>query len=44
MDMWNCILGFTLAMVFGGPLVDVIGIGRIIAIAFVCHVVELSLQ
>jgi fucose permease len=30
--------GFTLAMVFGGPLVDIIGIGRIIAIAFVCHV------
>ena len=31
--------GFTLAMVFGGPLVDIIGIGRIIAIAFFCHVV-----
>ena len=31
--------GFTLAMIFGGPLVDVIGIGRIIAIAFVCHVI-----
>jgi MFS family permease len=31
--------GFTLAMVFGGPLVDIIGIGRIIAIAFVCHVI-----
>jgi fucose permease len=31
--------GFTLAMVFGGPLVDIIGIGRIILIAFVCHVV-----
>jgi MFS family permease len=30
--------GFTLAMVFGGPLVDIIGIGRIIAIAFFCHV------
>jgi len=30
--------GFTLAMVFGGPLVDIIGIGRIIAIAFICHV------
>src|SRR5512139_2590228 len=30
--------GFTLAMVIGGPLVDIIGIGRIIAIAFVCHV------
>ncbi len=31
--------GFTLAMVFGGPLVDIIGIGRIIAIAFACHVI-----
>ncbi len=31
--------GFTLAMIFGGPLVDVIGIGRIISIAFVCHVI-----
>lgn len=30
--------GFTVAMVFGGPLVDIIGIGRIISIAFVCHV------
>ncbi|RPH74510.1 MFS transporter [bacterium] len=30
--------GFTLAMVFGGPLVDIIGIGRILLIAFVCHV------
>lgn len=29
--------GFTLAMVFGGPLVDIIGIGRIIFIAFICH-------
>jgi len=31
--------GFTLAMIFGGPLVDIIGIGRIIAIAFICHVI-----
>lgn len=31
--------GFTLAMVFGGPLVDIIGIGRIIAVAFFCHVI-----
>jgi fucose permease len=31
--------GFTLAMFFGGPLVDIIGIGRIIAIAFFCHVI-----
>jgi fucose permease len=29
--------GFTLAMFLGGPLVDIIGIGRIIAIAFFCH-------
>jgi MFS family permease len=35
--------GFTLAMVFGGPLVDIIGIGRIIAIAFVCHVTGILL-
>jgi fucose permease len=31
--------GFTLAMIFGGPLVDIIGIGRIVAIAFICHVI-----
>jgi fucose permease len=30
--------GFTLAMVLGGPLVDIVGIGKIIAIAFICHV------
>lgn len=30
--------GFTLAMVFGGPLCDAIGLGRIVAIAFVGHV------
>jgi MFS family permease len=35
--------GFTLAMFFGGPLVDVIGIGRIISIAFFCHVVGIVL-
>ncbi len=35
--------GFTLAMVFGGPLVDIVGIGRIIAIAFVCHVTGIIL-
>jgi MFS family permease len=29
--------GFTLAMVFGGPLVDALGLGRIIALAFVGH-------
>ena len=31
--------GFTLAMFFGGPLVDIIGIGRIITIAFFCHLI-----
>lgn len=35
--------GFTLAMVFGGPLVDIIGIGRIIAIAFISHVAGIVL-
>ena len=35
--------GFTLAMIFGGPLVDVIGLGRIIAIAFFCHLIGIIL-
>ena len=35
--------GFTLAMVFGGPLVDIIGLGRIISLAFFCHVVGIVL-
>jgi len=35
--------GFTLAMVFGGPLVDIIGLGRIISIAFFCHVAGIVL-
>ncbi|MCJ7447023.1 MAG: MFS transporter [Bacteroidales bacterium] len=35
--------GFTLAMFFGGPLVDIIGLGRILAIAFFCHVVGIVL-
>lgn len=35
--------GFTLAMVFGGPLVDIIGLGRIISIAFFCHVTGIIL-
>jgi fucose permease len=35
--------GFTIAMVFGGPLVDIIGLGRIIAIAFFCHVAGIVL-
>src|SRR4051812_15210298 len=29
--------GFTLAMIFGGPLVDALGLGRIISLAFVGH-------
>ena len=33
--------GFTLAMVLLGPLVDVLGIGKIIAIAFGCHLIGL---
>jgi MFS family permease len=35
--------GFTLAMFFGGPLVDIIGLGRILAIAFFCHVIGIVL-
>lgn len=35
--------GFTLAMVFGGPLVDIIGLGRILAIAFFCHMIGIIL-
>ncbi len=35
--------GFTLAMIFGGPLVDIIGLGRIISIAFFCHVAGIVL-
>jgi MFS family permease len=35
--------GFTLAMVFGGPVVDIIGIGRILTIAFFCHVAGIIL-
>jgi len=35
--------GFTLAMIFGGPLVDIIGLGRIISIAFFCHVIGIIL-
>jgi fucose permease len=30
--------GFTLAMVFGGPLCDALGLGRIVAFAFVGHI------
>jgi fucose permease len=35
--------GFTVAMVFGGPLVDIIGLGKIISIAFFCHVAGIVL-
>lgn len=35
--------GFTLAMIFGGPLVDIIGLGRIITIAFFCHLTGIIL-
>ena len=33
--------GFTVAMVIFGPLVDIIGIGKVVLIAFCCHVVGL---
>ncbi len=33
--------GFTLAMIFLGPLVDILGIGKVIAIAFTCHIIGL---
>ena len=35
--------GFTLAMVFGGPLCDVLGLGRIVAVAFVGHLAAIIL-
>ncbi|HVJ18334.1 MAG TPA: MFS transporter [Polyangiaceae bacterium] len=35
--------GFTLAMVFGGPLVDALGLGRIVSVAFVGHAVGIVL-
>ncbi|MGA2690833.1 MAG: MFS transporter [Opitutaceae bacterium] len=35
--------GFTLAMLFGGPLCDALGLGRIVAIAFVGHLVGIVL-
>ncbi len=35
--------GFTLAMIFGGPLVDIIGMKRIIYVAFTCHVAGIVL-
>jgi MFS family permease len=36
--------GFTLAMIFGGPLCDLIGLGRIVAFAFVGHLVGILLS
>ena len=35
--------GFTLAMILGGPLVDLIGMKRIIYVAFTCHVAGILL-
>jgi len=35
--------GFTLAMMFGGPLCDALGLGRIVALAFVGHVAGILL-
>ncbi len=34
--------GFTLAMVFGGPLCDVIGMGRLLTIAFIGHLLGIA--
>lgn len=33
--------GFTVAMIFLGPLVDILGIGKVIAVAFACHITGL---
>ena len=35
--------GFTLAMLFGGPLCDALGLGRIMAFAFVGHLAGIVL-
>jgi fucose permease len=35
--------GFTLAMIFGGPLCDTLGLGRILALAFFGHLVGILL-
>lgn len=35
--------GFTLAMILGGPLVDIIGMKRIVFFAFACHVTGIIL-
>jgi MFS family permease len=36
--------GFTLAMVFGGPLCDAIGLGRILAVAWIGHLAGIFLS
>ena len=35
--------GFTIAMIIGGPLVDILGMKRIMWIAFICHAVGIVL-
>jgi MFS family permease len=35
--------GFTLSIVFGGMLCDTLGLGRIVAIAFLCHLAGIAL-
>jgi MFS family permease len=35
--------GFTLAMVFGGPLVDAVGLKRIVGVAFIGHAAGIGL-
>src|SRR2546430_1394639 len=35
--------GFTLAMIFGGPLCDTLGLGRILALAFFGHLIGILL-
>jgi MFS family permease len=35
--------GFTLAMLFGGPLCDALGLGKIVALAFVGHLIGILL-
>jgi MFS family permease len=35
--------GFTLAMVIFGPLIDILGLGKVIAIAFACHLIGLTM-
>ncbi len=35
--------GFTLAMIILGPLIDILGIGKVLAIAFICHVIGLTM-